>query len=167
LPRMRIIETESGRSVSLEQEALRVLHQALNEVCNGPDAIEAWEFPPRIGVERDEALALLKAVGSAYDTWKRRDEADALYRAWQEAATDLGVTIRQVGDAVLVSDFGSEGGMLCAVRRGEEEWSALRDEAEPLGAGSSSVGTTYLRYDRESYIDMLSDWGWCGGGAPP
>lgn len=35
------------------------LHQALNEVVNGPQAIDDWEFQTRMGVTRDEAKSLL------------------------------------------------------------------------------------------------------------
>ena len=66
---MRIIETPGGEpTIALEREELRVLRQALNEVCNGPDAIEAWEFHPRMGVEKREGIALLDQVASAYRT---------------------------------------------------------------------------------------------------
>jgi hypothetical protein len=36
-----------------------VLHNALNEVVNGPQAIEDWEFQTRMGVTRDQARDLL------------------------------------------------------------------------------------------------------------
>lgn len=66
---MRIIEeTGSEPMIALEREELRILQQALNEICSGPDAIQAWEFHPRVGVEKDEALALLGEVTAAYRT---------------------------------------------------------------------------------------------------
>ncbi len=44
---------------------LHVLGQALNEVLNGPQAIEAWEFHTRMGVTHDEAKALLRRLSDA------------------------------------------------------------------------------------------------------
>ena len=57
---MEIVEaTERGFVVSLTGEDLSILQNALNEICNGPAAIDDWEFQTRVGVERDEATALL------------------------------------------------------------------------------------------------------------
>ena len=47
----------------LSREDLRILHQALNEILNGPEAIEEWEFETRMGAKRDQAAALLDRVG--------------------------------------------------------------------------------------------------------
>lgn len=44
-------------------EELVVLNNALNEILNGPAAIEAWEFQTRTGVERSHAEALLSRIG--------------------------------------------------------------------------------------------------------
>ena len=43
----------------LSREDLVAVINALNEVLNGPDAIEEWEFTARIGVTHDEAAQLL------------------------------------------------------------------------------------------------------------
>ena len=51
--------------LSLSKSELAVLQNALNEVCNGPDAIEDWEFPIRTGVSRSYALRLLKSLRAA------------------------------------------------------------------------------------------------------
>jgi len=51
-------------------EELRVLHQALNEVLHGPEAIEDWEFHARMGVTRDEALAVLGKAARIYHVLK-------------------------------------------------------------------------------------------------
>lgn len=57
---MRLV-TQSGDRITAEftAEELRVLLQALNEVCNG-DPIPDWEFQMRIGVTRAKARALLE-----------------------------------------------------------------------------------------------------------
>lgn len=51
-----------GTIVQLTNKELMTLANALNEVLNGPDAIEAWEFPTRMGVEPSEAQQLLAKV---------------------------------------------------------------------------------------------------------
>jgi hypothetical protein len=43
------------------------LNNALNDILNGPDAIEAWEFQMRTGVERSEALELLERIRKQLD----------------------------------------------------------------------------------------------------
>jgi hypothetical protein len=73
------------------------------------------------------------------------DEVEAIQRSWREAAADLGIDVEAVGDAVLVHDFGSPAGMLCALRRTEDGWEKLRRDAEAHGAGWSALGHTYLR----------------------
>jgi hypothetical protein len=45
--------------VDWTRSELATLAQALNEVLNGPEAIEDWEFQTRVGVDRDEAKRLL------------------------------------------------------------------------------------------------------------
>lgn len=51
--------------MDLPQDELDVLLQALNEVLNGPAAIDEWEFETRMGLSRDEAKALLRRLASA------------------------------------------------------------------------------------------------------
>jgi hypothetical protein len=92
---------------------------------------------------------------------------DALYATWLRAASDLGIEIEQIGDAVLVSSFGPEAGMLCALRDTPDEWKELADEAAAMNAGYSVLSPAHLTYDRMSYIEMLIDWGWSGKDAPP
>jgi hypothetical protein len=48
--------------LELDGAELDTLRQALNEVLHGPDAIREWEFSLRMGVEREEAKALLSAL---------------------------------------------------------------------------------------------------------
>lgn len=87
------------------------------------------------------------------------DEAETVQRNWREAASDLGIEVQALGD-VLVPNFGSNVGMLCALRRTQEGWEELRRDAEALGAGWSALGHSFVRYDREVFIDALNDWGW-------
>jgi hypothetical protein len=96
------------------------------------------------------------------------DEVEAVQRSWQEAAADLGIEVEVIGDAVLLPDFGSRVGMVCALRRTPDGWEALRHEAEARGdAAWSALGHGFLRYDREVFIDALKDWGWFGNGRAP
>lgn len=48
-----------GVTVQLTLKELLLLANALNEILNGPDAIEDWEFSTRLGVESAEAKQLL------------------------------------------------------------------------------------------------------------
>lgn len=46
----------------LSPDVWGVLHNALNEVVNRPEAIEEWEFQTRMGVTRDGARDLLRRM---------------------------------------------------------------------------------------------------------
>jgi hypothetical protein len=52
--------------VTLTREELRIIHQALNEICNGIDLSDA-EFTIRMGTERVEVQMLLTDLGTLYD----------------------------------------------------------------------------------------------------
>lgn len=51
--------THESTTVQLTHKELITLANALNEVINGPDAIDAWEFSTRMGVEPSDAEKLL------------------------------------------------------------------------------------------------------------
>jgi hypothetical protein len=55
-----------GADVRLSSDELRILNNALNEICNGSTAPEGWEFQTLIGVERSEALSLLKTFAALF-----------------------------------------------------------------------------------------------------
>jgi hypothetical protein len=59
---MRVIE-QSGEATAVEltTDELRISN-AINEICNGPDAIEDDGFDTRIGASRQEAEALLDGL---------------------------------------------------------------------------------------------------------
>jgi hypothetical protein len=60
---MRVIEKNADvAAVELVKHEITILANAINEVCNGPDAIEEWEFHTRMGATRQEAEALLDAL---------------------------------------------------------------------------------------------------------
>ena len=58
----RLDANAEGVHVILSKDELRLLNNALNEVCNGVD-IEEAEFVTRLGVERSEARRLLADLG--------------------------------------------------------------------------------------------------------
>jgi hypothetical protein len=94
-------------------------------------------------------------------------ELNAVQQSWREAGTDLGIDVEVTGDGVLIPDFGSHAGMLCALRRTQDGWEELRREAEASGAGWSALGHGFLQYNREMFVDALNDWGWFGNGPAP
>ncbi len=54
-------------NVQLSKDDIILLMQALNEICNGPDAIEHWEFTTRMGATRDEAMMLWEKLNKYYN----------------------------------------------------------------------------------------------------
>lgn len=58
------ITTPGGATIQLTKKELATLSNALNEVLNGPEAIEAWEFSSRMGVEPSEAKRLLVKINA-------------------------------------------------------------------------------------------------------
>lgn len=56
-----------GESVTLSLKDLVLINNALNEIINGPSAIEPWEFQTRTGVTIEEAKTLLSRIGSAIE----------------------------------------------------------------------------------------------------
>ena len=62
-----------GRRVDFTRDELVWLNNALNEVLNGPTAIEDWEFHARMGGTRDEVVALLRKVNDRVGELRRAD----------------------------------------------------------------------------------------------
>ena len=48
--------------IRLRRDEVITLNNALNEILNGPDAIDEWEFHTRVGATQAEATALLDAI---------------------------------------------------------------------------------------------------------
>jgi hypothetical protein len=46
----------------LTKDKAIILVQALNEICNGPDAIDDFEFHSRMGATKDEVFKLLAEI---------------------------------------------------------------------------------------------------------
>lgn len=95
------------------------------------------------------------------------EASEQLLRAWRAAADDLGIRVEVEGEVVHVTEFGSPEGMLCALRDSQEGQLELRHTAEARGAGWSVLSLSYVQYDRDGFIDVLNDWGWCALGDPP
>jgi hypothetical protein len=53
--------------VALARSELAAAANALNEVLNGPDALEEWEFHARFGASRDDVHALLVRIRDGVD----------------------------------------------------------------------------------------------------
>jgi hypothetical protein len=95
-------------------------------------------------------------------------------RVWQHASEDL--NFRFVSPFVLrdgdserecfgfLPDFGSTRGLVVLTDHASTLWQL----AQAQGVGFSCLTSSDAPYDRDSFIDMLNDWGWHGpsGQAP-
>ena len=90
-------------------------------------------------------------------------------KMWQEAAQDLG--FRFVPDFALqdetvpliylglVPEFGGRRGMLIIT---EQDYARHVRTAKQQGYGYSCMSEHFEPYDRQSFVDILNDWGWAG-----
>ena len=93
-------------------------------------------------------------------------------RVWIEAAKDLGIRFispyqfiglngKEYEVAGLLPDFGSEKGVLITNRKTDEEAVIMAElENDYIMPGLNPY--YYDKYDRERFIETLSDWGWIG-----
>jgi hypothetical protein len=109
-------------------------------------------------------LLVMLGFNSLPQTLREARRADQLERSWTAAAQDLGITVEQVGAAVVVHEFGSRQGMLCTVKKDSTE---LKRAAEAQEMGFSALGEPYLSYNRGLFEATLNDWQWCGTATPP
>jgi len=63
----KIATSAEHASVELSIQELRIINNALNEVCNG---LDIHEFATRMGANREDAEMLLERVGSLIDTMR-------------------------------------------------------------------------------------------------
>ena len=95
-------------------------------------------------------------------------------RRWQQAADELGFTLLSpyelraatgatVTYATLLPEFGSEHGMLVIIARDYTEATRV---AREQGFGYSVLSDDSA-YDRDSFVEMLCDWGWTSKQPPP
>jgi hypothetical protein len=60
---MELIDASAAATVvEITADEINTLQNALNEILQGPEAIEEWEFQTRVGVTREEARELLDAL---------------------------------------------------------------------------------------------------------
>jgi hypothetical protein len=98
--------------------------------------------------------------------------SDPLVEAWTEAGRDLGLEIvapfevslasgTRIRVPVLLRHFGAREGMLL-VAESKIIWEA-RDEIVESGYGFSVLGgSSFEQYARDTFIEVLRDWGWSG-----
>lgn len=100
---------------------------------------------------------------------------DRPQKVWEEAAKDLGITF--IGPykfsvegnwyciTGLLPDFGSGTGTLIMTRKDDDEACFMASVAKYHTSVLSPYH--YDRYDRDRFIETLTDWGWFGKGEPP
>ncbi|MFM2386946.1 MAG: hypothetical protein RL660_1703 [Bacteroidota bacterium] len=92
-----------------------------------------------------------------------------LIEAWREAAAELQLTIvapfflehveEDWGDVLLIENFGSKNGTLVFTIDNMRNIG----KAEPYGFYCSALNpVSYAKYNREHFIETLSDWGYFG-----
>lgn len=92
-------------------------------------------------------------------------------RAWLDAAADLGIAVDVAelpsvpGAVAVVPGFGAPAGAVVAFV--DDAPVGFEGAAKRHGLYWSKLGNSYLRYERELFIDTLNDWGWFGDGSPP
>jgi hypothetical protein len=59
--------------MDFSRDELLWINNALNEVLNGPEAIEKWEFQARIGGDRDQVGGLFRKVNIEVGALRRAD----------------------------------------------------------------------------------------------
>jgi CCR4-NOT transcriptional regulation complex NOT5 subunit len=59
--------------MDFNRDELLWINNALNELLNGPEAIEEWEFHTRMGGHRDQVEALLRRVNDEVGAQRRAD----------------------------------------------------------------------------------------------
>lgn len=59
--------------MDFSRDELLWINNALNEVLNGPEAIDEWEFHARMGGDRDQVNALLRKVNDEVSAVRRAD----------------------------------------------------------------------------------------------
>lgn len=97
---------------------------------------------------------------------------DFLIEEWRQAAADLGLAIEapfllqlqdgQIEARLLLRNFGAVNGMLIVT-----DFSVIRpflQEIDACGYGFSTLSepSSRVAYDRETFVEMLCDWGWSG-----
>jgi hypothetical protein len=106
-----------------------------------------------------------------------QSDVEAIRDAWRVAAKDLGVRLT-TGDhweidsagnrrlvIVVVPDFGDTRGM--AIFDEPIHDAAFADALVAKGLGYTWLSAQYGVYNRATFVEALTDWGWTGAGSPP
>ena len=111
----------------------------------------------------------LQAGGGSRITFGNMTAREHSTKRWLEAANDLGFkfipdfTLQDGADNLtylgLVPEFGGDRGMLIITER---ESSRHIRAAEQHGYGYSCMSEHFEPYDRDTYVELLNDWGWSG-----
>lgn len=93
-----------------------------------------------------------------------------LIELWKIAERDLFLNVNYNSDIklkcktlkvdVLLNNFGSKKGMI--VISDYKKIKSDINELSEMGFGYSVLSSSNVNYDRDSFIEMLSDWGWFG-----
>ncbi|MEU8320513.1 hypothetical protein AB0C33_19330 [Nonomuraea sp. NPDC048881] len=62
-------------TVNLGPDDALAINNALNEVCNGVH-LDDWDFQTRMGVERDQARSVLRAISDSIDAMREQRLAE-------------------------------------------------------------------------------------------
>ena len=62
---MKVVRNNDRFAIDASAEELRIMSQALNEICNGAH-LQEWDFQTRMGAEREEARAVLRSLVDGY-----------------------------------------------------------------------------------------------------
>jgi len=100
---------------------------------------------------------------------EKNKENEKLIKAWEKASKDLDIQIEtpfllktdngEIRYDLLIKNFGSELGTLIITTDNMSEF----DKAEKFGFYCSALNPFYYEnYDRENYIETLTDWGYFG-----
>jgi hypothetical protein len=103
---------------------------------------------------------------------KIEDLKDRPLRSWIDASKDLGIKFihpykfkglngNEYEVTGLLPEFGSGKGMLITDRKSDDEAVLMADLSNEYGMTGLSP-RYYDQYDRESFIETLSEWGWIG-----
>ena len=134
--------------------------------------IEIYEFKDRGIVEFSELTETITTEEDNFIEARVQDLINRPLRTWVRASEDLGIKFiypyKFVGiDNVeyevtgLLPDFGHGKGVLITSRKDEYEASIMADLINDYHLTGLSP-THYDNYDRNNFIDTLSDWGWIG-----
>ena len=100
-----------------------------------------------------------------------------LLTEWKIASKELGLDLienpiitfkdgRKISPILILRNFGAINGMIIVINY--DLVADYLDEIEMMGYGFSTLNEPeYPNFERDSFIEMLRDWGWTGKDSPP